>query len=323
MKHILTFNESNSYIDLIDIIEDRFILYIADEYQLREYDFDIFRKSGSFCVYKEDGNLGDHTRRWESWTPYHNGYHISRNVDGNIHIQVFFEMKSQMKSAMSDEVEGLFKSEYPDVYKNLQNFIDRVYEITKNQKMNLDWRGSRKEPQIYHESCYDFRAYNISLYFKIDKEYKYESEEEKSAKIMKWARDIYGHEAFDKLTKKNESSNTEYYRKVTASEIEDFKITHTGIQFNKEILDYIRIQFGKRSSRHVEVRQEKNASHIQSCCMLEGSLGLPPERQYYINQYNDEWFKIELYITNGLKYDISYYLCDQLEGLEKFIKDFR
>jgi hypothetical protein len=76
-----------------------------------------------------------------------------------------------------------------------QNFIDGVYKITESLKMRLDWRSSRKEPIIYSESCRDFKAYNISLYFTIDKEYNYESEMEKT---MKWARNIYGPEEFDK-----------------------------------------------------------------------------------------------------------------------------
>jgi len=51
------------------------------------------------------------------------------------------------------------------------------------------------ESANYSESCRDFKAYNISLYFTIDKEYNYESEMEKT---MKWARNVYGPEAFDK-----------------------------------------------------------------------------------------------------------------------------
>lgn len=247
MKHLLKFNESNSYIDLIDIIEDRFILHIADEYQLKEYTFDIFRKGGSYCVYKEDGDLAEHTRGFESWTAYHDGYRISRN-DDFINIQLFFEMKSKKESVWSDEDKTLFKKDYPDVYESLKNFINRVYEITKNLKMKLDWRSSKEEPQIYTESCYDFRAYNISLYFTIDKEYKYESDEEKYAKTMKWARDIIGHEEFDRLTKRNENINgIEYYKEVSSSDREQFKSNHILVESNKHTIDRIKKIFGEKS----------------------------------------------------------------------------
>ena len=192
MKHLRKFNESTNYDNLLDIIEDRFILNIADEYQLKEYSFDIFRKNGSAAVYKDD--LPNATpQALSNYTQYNDGYCISRRSDG-IYIQLFFEMKSKMETD-TDRVRHSFKIEYPDIYKNLQNFIDKVYKITENLKMRLDWRHSREEPIIYSESCRDFKSYNISLYFTIDKEYKYESEEEKA---MKWARDIYGPEAFDK-----------------------------------------------------------------------------------------------------------------------------
>lgn len=73
----------------------------------------------------------------------------------------------------TDRVRRSFKNEHPDIYKNLQNFIDGVYKITESLKMRLDWRHSIKEPIIYSEGCRDIKAYNISLYFTIDKEYNY------------------------------------------------------------------------------------------------------------------------------------------------------
>jgi len=192
MKHLRKFNESTNYDNLLDIIEDRFILNIADEYQLKEYSFDIFRKNGSTSVYKDDLPNAN-PQALSNYTQYNDGYCIWRRSDG-IHIQLFFEMKSKFETDI-DRVRHSFISEHPDIYKNLQNFIDGVYKITESLKMRLDWRSSRKEPIIYSESCRNFKAYNISLYFTIDKEYNYESEMEKT---MKWARNIYGPERFDK-----------------------------------------------------------------------------------------------------------------------------
>jgi len=193
MKHLRKFNESANYDNLLDIIEDRFILNIADEYQLKEYNFDIFRKNGSASVYKDNPPNATPQILASNYTQYNDGYCIWRRSD-SINIQLFFEMKNKMETD-TDRLQHSFKNEHPDIYKNLQNFIDGVYKITESLKMRLDWRSSRKEPIIYSESCRDFKAYNISLYFTIDKEYNYESEMEKT---MKWARNIYGSEAFDK-----------------------------------------------------------------------------------------------------------------------------
>jgi hypothetical protein len=93
-------------------------------------------------------------------------------------------MKSKMETDFN-RIRYSFKNEYPDIYKNLQNFIDRVYKITESLKMRLDWRGSTKDPRISSESCRDIGAYNINLYFTIDKEYNYESESEKIKNLIK------------------------------------------------------------------------------------------------------------------------------------------
>jgi hypothetical protein len=196
MKHLRKFNESTNDINLIDIIEDRFILNIADEYQLKEYSFDIFRKNGSTAVYKDNPPNTTTQIISSNYTQYNDGYYISRRSDG-INIQLFFEMKSKMETDL-DKVRYSFINEHPDIYKNLQIFIDGVYKITESLKMRLDWRWSIKEPRIWSEGCRDLKAYNISLYFTIDKEYKYESEDEKMEKIMKGIRDRYGSEEFDK-----------------------------------------------------------------------------------------------------------------------------
>jgi hypothetical protein len=92
MKHLRKFNESANYDNLLDIIEDRFILKIADEYQLKEYSFDIFRKNGSTSVYKDDLPNAN-PQALSNYTQYNDGYCISRRFDG-IYIQLFFEMKS-------------------------------------------------------------------------------------------------------------------------------------------------------------------------------------------------------------------------------------
>ncbi len=54
----------------------------------------------------------------------------------------------------------------------------------------------------------------------------------------------------------------------------------------------------------------------------------PSNVKFYISKYEDEWYGVEYYHLKGykavaLKYQISYYKCDQLEGLFKFLDDIK
>jgi len=49
----------------------------------------------------------------------------------------------------------------------------------------------------------------------------------------------------------------------------------------------------------------------------------PSDIKFYISKYEDEWYGIEYYRSVGLKYQISYFKCDQLEGLLKFLNDVK
>ena len=89
MKHLKLFESFND-INLMDIIEDRFILNIADEYLLKEYNFDIFRKNGSAAVYKDNPPNATAQIISSNYTQYNDGYCIWRRSDSRISIQLFF-----------------------------------------------------------------------------------------------------------------------------------------------------------------------------------------------------------------------------------------
>jgi hypothetical protein len=121
------------------------------------------------------------------------------------------------------------------------------------------------------------------------------------------------------LKKFNESNS--FYSTVSYVEMEDLR-SHNRELFNDDEVNSIISKLDNLfDEKYYKIEGNKRVG-VEAIEIRDKQYG-PSDVKFYISKYEDEWYGIEYYKAVALKYQITYYKCDQFEGLLKFLDDIK
>jgi hypothetical protein len=124
-----------------------------------------------------------------------------------------------------------------------------------------------------------------------------------------------------KHLKKFNESNKDYYSSITFVEMQELH-THNRELFNDDEVKSIVSKQDKFFYELFYLIKGNRQVGVETIEFRDKQYG-PSDIKFYISKYEDEWYGIEYYKAVALKYQISYYKCDQFEGLLKFLDDIK